>query len=251
MWLAVVLLPMGLFAEPLRTVYLNGVTVRDPRGLRLTNVDVEIDQEGNIRILTRGEGVAAGTEKRAPASTGGSSVTGVSPTAPPTGKGSTPPGATGGTPTAGPGSSPSVQSAQTPGTTADAAGAERDPRPLEGRYWIATQDLSGQATGWTVDVQLNGQRVGTFTSGEPRVVEVTSSLRRGENVIRLEFRRASAAPVPAEAGVFELVLAPGAVQLEQDSIALSYPILTARRGASDDPAAVEELRFMLPPPVRP
>lgn len=126
-----------------------------------------------------------------------------------------------------------------------------DTRPLEERYWLAVQDR-GSLTSWSLDVELNGNKVGAFSAGEPRVVEVTSFFKRGANraVVSSRHTSSDASRAPLD-GSLVLVLAPGKVDASQDAISLSYPIFTLERPGAAAEILPETLQFTLPPPVRP
>lgn len=229
------------WAGPEARVYVDGVLVRESRDIRYTDVDVELGRDGVVRIFTRRTSLPA-----APSPVGVSPASASDPL--------------GSRPSAGTGSSP-VEHGTSRGDgfaglegTGGSSDAPVDPRPLEERYWLAVQELGASPAEWAVEVSLNGQRVGEFASGEPRVVEVTTHLKRGANLARLEFRRTDpggAKLTHAPGDALQVVLAPGRVMVDQDEISLSLPIFAVRRDATQDQGAPEELRFFLPPPTRP
>jgi len=197
-------------------IYVDGRPMTERRATRFNNVDVEIQRDGTIRIHTR---------KGAP-------------TAP------EPPSSSMAEP---------LRDVTAPLSNATAPLAV-DARPLEERYWMTTQAPSTAPADWEVELILNGRPVGVFGARDPRVIEVTSMLLRGENTAQVAFRRtgtASVTPAPSAQDVFQVLLAPGQVDLDQDQIQLAYPIFSLRRIESQEQGPPEVLKFVLPVPARP
>lgn len=171
---------------------------------------------------------------------------------------------------------------------------------LEGRYWLAIVPV-GLPSDWGVALQLNGKAVGSWPAGEQTIVEVTSSLKWGENAARVIFTRpdlgvggslppgsaaspgasasvgasanpgsaANSAAGPAsgasqssgstgassmtmppvlQSGDVQMVLAPGILGEDGESITLDIPIFRIQRAAHEIPGLPEELKFTLPAP---
>lgn len=206
-------------ADPVGRIFVDNIPLGTVGHVKYSNVDVEITSDGTVYIRTnKGSVVTDGTPNTP--DTGGKSVsTGVADS--------------------------SILEPQKE--------LSADERALKGRYWLVAQDLGTQPSGWTALVVLNGQTIGEFASGVPKVIEVTSMLRKGENVARIDFRRATSDQSASASAndSLQIILAPGKVAEDQEEISLGYPIIVQQRNATETQAAPEDLRFVLPPPILP
>ncbi len=205
--------------SPVR-VFVDGLPLEPGAGVKYTGVDVTVSADGAVHIST-GPG-SAREDLKAP--TGGSGQGGQA------GSGST-----------------TVEGSADPRILDPQAGLNA---ALPGRYWLVVQDVDGRPSGWSVEVKLNGRSLGTFVSGEAKVIEVTSDLRKGENTAELTYRLLSTGGTVSHNGVFQVILAPGKVAEGAEEIALGYPIVSQQR-SSGGTAGTEVVRFELPPPILP
>ncbi len=197
-------------------VFVDGLPLEAGRGVKYMGVDVTIAPDGSIHIST-----GPGTVRQEPAAT--------------------------------------LPAAASP-VPANTVEGEADPRIVEprgetrpgvkGRYWVVVQDRGGGNPGWTVAVRLNGRDVGTFVSGQPKVIEVTSMLHDGENTAELEFQAPAGAAGVSGSGIFQVLLAPGKVAEGDEAITLGYPVISQERAGGSDTGGVV-VRFELPPPILP
>lgn len=144
-------------------VYLNGVLITGVRNQEIQNATVQLDAQGNVKILAPHYRVEReDTTQNGPAGTTKVQSTG----------GSTTP--------------PQAQIApQQPATSGDAPPADGG-RGLTRRYWLVAEVNGPGMVQYRIEVRVNGLLVRSFSDADaPAPIEVTDYLRPGMNNVRI------------------------------------------------------------------
>lgn len=108
----------------------------------------------------------------------------------------------------------------------------------EGRFYLAVVPTGVPAEA-SLQLELNGQRVGSYPLSEYQLVEVTPQLRAGENQAYFSFSGA------LEGTEVQIVVARGHTPEGEETLQLDIPIIRLQRGGVSG-AAAETFRFTLP-----